>query len=185
MNGSRTLSMFFGHPLAPPPLEFTPEQLAFRDAMLRGHGLEASRRSIEELEEEYNRPAPSETLARMRELAAGALDHLSRLHGIDAEAALTLDEMRLAARQIAHAGAMAQVGRRITDASQGEDRAALAAEFALVKRDAHDLRREYERLWLTRNKPQGLWLTLDQFDATAAVLDGWGAQVLPHYGWEQ
>ncbi len=185
MNGSRTLSMFFGHPLAPPPLELTPEQVAFSDAMLRAHGMEAPHQSIEDLEGEYNRPVPHETLERMRELATGALNHLSRLHGIDAEVTLTLDEMRLAARQIEQAAAMAQVGRRITDASPGEDYALLAAELSRVKRNAHDLRRAYERLWLARNKPQGLWLTLDQFDATAAVLDGWGAQVLPRYGWGQ
>ncbi len=185
MNGSRTLAMFFGHPLVPPPLDLTPEQLAFRGAMLRVHGIQAPHQSIEELEEEYKRPVPSETLARMRALAASALDHMSRLHGIDAEAALTLDEMRLAARQIGHAAVMAQLGRRITDVPQEGDRATLAAELSLVKRDAHDMRREYERLWLTRNKPQGLWLTLDQFDATAAVLDEWGAQVLPRYGWGQ
>ena len=42
-----------------------------------------------------------------------------------------------------------------------------------------------ERLWLARNKPEGIWLTLDGFDVAAQVLDRWIARVQPHYGWGQ
>jgi hypothetical protein len=38
-------------------------------------------------------------------------------------------------------------------------------------------------LWLLRNKPEGLWLTLDQFDRSAQVLDQWRAQTQPTYTW--
>ena len=101
----------------------------------------------------------------------------------NAQAALTLDEMRLAARQILHAAARTQVGKLLGAGGAARDEA--AAQLVALRREAHDLRREYAQIWLARNKPEGLWLTLDQFNAGAAVLDRWAADALPRYGWGQ
>jgi len=180
-NGSRALSMFFGDPLTVPPMEFTADQIGFLVEMLRLHGMDVSPERFSQA----SQPIPPETLARMHEMATSVLDSLSRLHGASAEVRLTLEEMRMAARQIAHVATKARVGSAVAAPPEGETSADLAAEVTLLKRDLHELRAEYERLWLARDKPQGLWLTLDKFDTAAAVLDRWTTKVQPGLGWGQ
>jgi len=43
----------------------------------------------------------------------------------------------------------------------------------LLKRELHAMRAEYQRLWLLRSKPEGIWISLDRHDRSAAVIDGW------------
>jgi hypothetical protein len=47
----------------------------------------------------------------------------------------------------------------------------------------HALRLEYQWIWLARNKPEGLWLTLDKFDQSAQAIDRWRTQLTPGYRW--
>lgn len=187
-NGTRSLSMFFGDPLAVQPLNLTNEQLEFLVAMVRAHGEDASIESVRQEEKESGAPIPDEALARMHALAVEALDHLAGLAGATPEAEQTLDELRLAARQIAHAAAKATVGKQIVaaEADGGGSRAPAGAydELLRLKRELHELRRAYERIWLARNKPEGMELTLDGFDAAARVLDRWTTQAAPFYGWQ-
>src|SRR5438270_2012277 len=112
-----------------------------------------------------------------------ALDVLTRLHGVDGEHSLTFAEMRLSARQIIHAARKTRAGRQLLSLPDNdiESQRRLHAELVALKKDLHDLRWEYQRLWLARNKPEGLWLTLDQFDTAAQVLDRWLSQVTPSY----
>ncbi len=126
---------------------------------------------------------PDTSLARMDELGARAHALLRGLRGVDDEAAITLDELRLAARQVTHAARKALAGRRIAALPEEGPRPALYAQLQELKRELHALRRDYERVWVRRNKPQGLWLTLDQFDRSACVLDGWAARVQPPPLW--
>ena len=62
-------------------------------------------------------------------------------------------------------------------------RRTLSSELDCLKRDLHDLRAEHRRLWLRRSKPEGLWKSLDRFDVSAAVIDGWRAELAPRYHW--
>lgn len=127
--------------------------------------------------------APDQAVEQMEAMGTRALDALTPLDGIDAERARTLEEMRFAAHQIIHAARKTRAGRRLAHLTgeDGEARRLLYAELDRLKRELHDLRREYQRLWLARNKPEGLWLTLDQFDTAAAALDRWRGQVAPNY----
>lgn len=127
--------------------------------------------------------APDDSVARMRAMGTRALETLVPLRGIDAEQTQTLAEMRFAARQIIHAAEKTQAGRRLAHLAGGdrESRRQIHAELVRLKQELHDLRWEYQRLWLARNKPEGLWLTLDQFDTAAQVIDRWRAQVAPSY----
>jgi len=131
--------------------------------------------------------APDDAIDRMHVMATRALDALTPLRGIDAERAQTLAEMRLAARHIMHAARKTRVGRRLaTLADDGsENRRQLHAELDALKQELHEQRWEYQRLWLARNKPEGLWLSLDLFDDAARVLDHWRSQVAPQYRFGQ
>lgn len=127
--------------------------------------------------------APDDSVDQMHAMGKRALDALAPLHGIDAERSLTLAEMRLAARQIVHAARKTSAGRRLATLGDedSEDRCRLHAELLSLKQDLHDLRWEYQRLWLVRNRPEGLWLSLDHFDTAAQVLDRWRSQVAQPY----
>lgn len=131
--------------------------------------------------------ASNDSIERMQEKGARALDLLAPLRGVDAERAQTLDEMRLAARQIIHAARRTRAGRRLTNlaADNPKARRQLHAELDGLKRELHELRWDYQRLWLARNRPEGIWLTLDQFDTAALVLDRWRSQVAPIYSHSQ
>jgi hypothetical protein len=181
---SRTLAMCFGDPLEEPRWGLTDEEADFVREQLRLHGMPVPD-DLEQLRRPFGGPVPAESLASMCALATEALDRLAPLRGAEAEAAQTLDEMRLSARLILHTGAKTQLGRQIADAPDGEDLSHLAPRLTQLKREAHDLRREHERIWLARNKPQGLWQTLDQFAGAFSVLERWGARVMPRYGWGQ
>lgn len=129
--------------------------------------------------------APDDSIDRMHAMGTRALDLLTPLRGIDAEGTLTLAEMRLAARQIIHAARKTRAGRRLVTlaAEDAEGRRQLYAELLALKQELHDLRWEYQRVWLARNHPEGLWLTLDQFDTAAQVLDRWRSQIAPSYAY--
>jgi hypothetical protein len=131
--------------------------------------------------------APDDSIERMYDMGVRALEALAPLHGKDPERAQTLAEARLAARQIVHAAAKTRAGRRLAHLTDGdaENRGRLYAELSRLKRDLHELRWQYQQLWLARDKPEGLWLTLDLFDTAASVLDRWRAQVAPVYRYLQ
>jgi hypothetical protein len=124
---------------------------------------------------------PDESLTRMRELGLRAAGLLEGMRGANVEAALTLAEFRLAAREIVHAATRARLARQISPNLDEEKRQALYHELSALKRELHLLRHEHERLWLLRNKPDGLRLTMDMFDQAAAVLDALRTQVAPLY----
>ncbi len=183
--GSRTQSMCFGDPSAQRSSDRTEEQVQFLEDMHRLHGMPRPIGGFETEARTAGQPVPAESLARMCALASDALEHLSALRGDNAEASQTLDELRLSARLIAHTGVKTQIGQQIANTPEGQDLAQLAPQLTRSMREAHAMRREYERLWLSRNKPQGLWLTLDQLGSAQAVLERWGTRVFPRYGWAQ
>lgn len=131
--------------------------------------------------------APDEAVEEALGLGIDALELLTPLEGVDAECAQTLAEMRLAARQIIHAARKTRAGRRLAAAAPDdeESRRQLRKELNALKHELHELRWEYQLLWLARNKPEGIWLTLDQFDTAAQVLDRWRGQVAPAYSFGQ
>jgi hypothetical protein len=185
-NGSRTVRMFFGNPLDDRRRSFTDDQIEFIVQMVRLHGMNVDAAAVRERLGGEDGPVPDDTLERMVALAATALGSLAPRCGMSAEAAMTLDEWRFAARQLAYLAASARLGRAVVEragAGDATERVELAHQLGRLKRDLHELRREYERLWLLRNKPEGLWLTLDQLDVAAAALDGWLAQVQVNFGW--
>jgi hexosaminidase len=183
--GSRALSMCFGDPLVQRTWDLSPEQVQFMLDMLRLHGMPMPEGGIEAMTRGESQPVPAESLTRMGELASDALNGISSLRGTNPEAALTLEEMRLAARQIRHTGKKTLLGQQIAAAPEGENLTMLAVQLTGITREAHDLRRDYERAWLSRNKPQGMWLTLDQLASAQSALERWGARVTPKYGWGQ
>ena len=122
------------------------------------------------------------SLASMRALGMRAQDLLRSIpEPAGDEASRTLAEFRLSAELVAFAAKRGQVARMLSSATQPETRRALAMELQDLKQDLHALRREYETRWLSRNKPDGLWLTLDHFDSSAHIIDGWRAALLPSY----
>ncbi|HEY8283296.1 MAG TPA: family 20 glycosylhydrolase [Chloroflexota bacterium] len=131
---------------------------------------------------------PDQSLDRMRELAEQACAGLAPLYGAAIwgetprkEARATLAEYRLSAALISHAARRAQAGRRLAAASTDEERHALTITLKALKRELQDLRYEYQRTWLDRSRPEGIWQTLDGFDCSAQVLDSWLEQVNPAY----
>jgi hypothetical protein len=92
---------------------------------------------------------------------ARAQELLSGLYGAGDEASLTLAELRFIAQQVVQAATKTQVGRQVAATVDQGPRPDLYAQVLELKRELHVLRREYERLWPLRNKPEGLWLTLD------------------------
>ncbi|HWE63285.1 MAG TPA: family 20 glycosylhydrolase, partial [Chloroflexota bacterium] len=175
-NASRSIDLFFDDPLVENSAVTLPdeEQLA--------------RMSDEARERLLERRAgctriPDETLVRMLELATQAGEWLAPLTGVDAEALRTLDELRLAAREVAHAARKGRLARQIARIDDEEGRRTLARALDGLKRELHLLRGEHERLWLARSKPEGLWISLDRFDRAAAVLDGWRRGLATGYRW--
>jgi hexosaminidase len=126
---------------------------------------------------------PDDSIEQMEYTGTHALDLLIPLHGIDAERVQTVAEMRFTARQIVHAARKTRAGRQLATVSHTDhqSRRHLYDELTALKHELHVLRWEYQRLWLARNHPDGIWLTLDQFDTAAQVLDRWRAQVAPHF----
>jgi hypothetical protein len=123
---------------------------------------------------------PDETVARVRELAVEALDLLSDVAPDGIASKETFDELRFAARSIVHAADRTVLGRRI-DAHIGGADAELWRAATELKIELHDLRHEFERLWLARYNRGGWWLALDLFDAAAQVEDRWRTTVAPRY----
>lgn len=173
-NGSRTVELFFADPLAEDRAVPMPDEAGFAALGEAEQATLVARR-------QGPRAIADETLRRMQEMAAEAAALLAPLSGCDDEAARTLAECLLAARQIAHAARRALLGRRVAEAVASDradrpERAArdrLRAELELLKRELHGLRAEYQRLWLLRSKPEGIWISLDRHDRSAAVIDGW------------
>jgi hypothetical protein len=176
-NGSRTIDLFFGDPLAEDAGASLPgdEELARMDAAERD-ALLMRRAGCTRI--------PDETMERMHALAREASALLAPLVGADEEAARTLAEFRLAAREIAHAARKGQLARRLPRAGDQETRDALGQELDALKRELHALRAEHERLWLARSKPGGIWLSLDRFDRSATLIDGWRARIAAAYSWD-
>jgi len=129
------------------------------------------------------RSAPDASIDRMEALAHEVLGLLGPLRGEEPDGGRTLDELRLAARQILHAARKMRIGRRIArfQGRDEEERRVLYGAMVALKNDLHELRWEYQRVWLVRHHPEGLWLTLDQFDTAARVLDRWREVVAPPY----
>ncbi|MGH2347442.1 MAG: hypothetical protein ACRDG4_19625, partial [Chloroflexota bacterium] len=130
----------------------------------------------------------TQALTRMLELAEQAIAALVDLDGwgvadeaARAEARRTLAEFRLSAALVRHAARRGLLGRQFAAAATDGQRRALYPTLQAMKRELHDLRAEYRRIWLARNRPEGLWLTLDKFDRSAQVLDSWREQTAPVY----
>ena len=173
-NGSRSVELFFADPLAEDRVVPMPDEASFAElGEAERAALVARRQGL--------RGIADETLRRMHEMAAEAAALLAPLTGCDEEAARSLAECQLAARQIAHAARKALLGRRVAEAvgpgradpPERATRDRLRAELELLKRELHGLRAEYQRLWLLRSKPEGIWISLDRHDRSAAVIDGW------------
>jgi hypothetical protein len=93
---------------------------------------------------------------------------------------LTLDELRFAAHAILHAAERTILGRRVACAGAGVDRDLWRALSAL-KIDLHDLRHEFETLWLARYPPEGRWMALDLFDEAAQIETRWRDLAAPRF----
>jgi hypothetical protein len=130
---------------------------------------------------------PDHAIEHMEDLATRALGVLTPLQRVEADGQQTLAEMRLAARQIVHAARKMRAGQRLAVTTQDDrqGRSELYTELEGLKRELHELRWEYQRLWLARNRPEGIWLSLDHFDRAAQLLDRWRSAVAPPYHYRQ
>jgi len=172
-NGSRTVDLFFADPLAEDRAVPMPDEAGFAALGEAEQATLVARR-------QGPRAIADETLRHMQEMAEEAAALLAPLSGSDDEAVRTLAECLLAARQIAHAARKALLARRVAAATADRaelldrrERNGLRAELELLKRELHALRSECQRLWLLRSKPEGIWISLDRHDRSAAVIDGW------------
>jgi hypothetical protein len=73
----------------------------------------------------------------------------------------------------------------VTTQDDRQGRSELYTELEGLKRELHELRWEYQRLWLARNRPEGMWISLDHFDRAAQLLDRWRSAVAPPYHYRQ
>ena len=132
---------------------------------------------------------PDATLAAMRDMAAHARALLTRVHGTAStagrdEATRTITEFRLAANLVHFAARRAEAARQVARVEGTEAARALDVTLSGLKRELHALRLEYQWVWLARNKPEGLWITLDMFDRSARAIDRWREAVAPAYAWD-
>ncbi|HWF85293.1 MAG TPA: hypothetical protein VG222_10610, partial [Vicinamibacterales bacterium] len=81
---------------------------------------------------------------------------------------------------ILHAAERTILGRRVACAEAGVDRDLWRALSAL-KIDLHDLRHEFETLWLARYHPEGRWMALDLFDEAAQIETRWRDSAAPRF----
>ena len=173
-NGSRTVDLFFADPLAEDGAVPMPDEAGFA-------ALSGAEQAALVPRRQGPRAISDETLRRMEDIATEAAALLTPLDGCDDEAARILAECLLAARQIVHADRKALLGRRVAEALATDRadppgpaaRAQLRADLGRLKRELHGLRAEHQRLWLLRSKPEGIWISLDRHDRSAAVIDGW------------
>jgi hypothetical protein len=136
------------------------------------------------LTDEECRGIPDAALAAMRERGTRARALLAGVAGPGSgEARRTLDEYRLSADLVVYAAERGRAARSIAHAVEPAAKEAVALELQRLKRELHELRARYCATWLVRNKPDGLWLTLDQFDESARTLDAWYQSVARVYPW--
>jgi hypothetical protein len=136
------------------------------------------------LTSEECRAIPDASLASMEDLGRRAQVLLADVAGTgDDEAARTLAEFRLIADMVVFAAARARAARLLASATEPEAKRALDRELEGLKHELHDLRWRYEAIWLARNKPDGVWLTLDKIDDSAQAMNEWRRSLQPAYHW--
>jgi hexosaminidase len=124
---------------------------------------------------------PDETVARVQVLAREAMDALRGQTGAGRSDRLTLDELRFAAHATLHAAERTILGRRVAAHVDGTVDRDLWRALSALKIDLHELRHEFEMLWLARYNPEGRWMALDLFDEAARIETRWRDAVAPRY----
>jgi hexosaminidase len=185
----RFTTLFFGKPEAPAVLQAIRAlaEACTQPGVARANGSYSMQLFHDDpLENEHCQAIGDAALAAMRQLGLRAA---SLLHGVQTsghdEATRTLAEYRLAANLVVYAAERAMAARGVAAAADSAARRILDLELQRLKRDLHALRLEYQWIWLARNKPDGIWLTLDQFDSSARDIDSWHQLLKPGYYWEQ